>query len=296
MNEYEISLIVKIFETIPFQKILAIARNIQSKLEIDENLKQEKSSGELVTLADTKIQALVLQYFLNSPLVGTYLVKAEEAVERKEVIGTKSWQLLVDPLDGTSSFCKGKETWGVMIGACDKKGILQYSWNLVSTGDIYKTSDKRPLSLQSFKNKIANGQSLKVDVYDYGSSAAEKFKEIFEDSFNISSGQYEQTSYPAAAWTGWQLNMGKLDALLWLSSDKGKRWYPDYDLIFLGALERKGYKIRLGKIERKNSIVVIAPSDEDADKLYKVGLKLITEEQRKNIILVDNPLEITGDI
>ncbi len=286
----------KVFNAIPSKQILEIATTIQKRLKTDRSLQWKKMNGDLVTDADIQIQNVILQYFSNSSLGKEYSVKAEEKFSFSEKSKDQFWQLLIDPLDGTSSFAKGQNTWGVMVGACRLDGTLAYSWNLVAAGDVFTSSDKQVKVPQSFKTKLGNGGKLAIDVYDYGSTASEKFGSILANVLNISKSEYTQTSYPSAVWAGWQLCKGNIDGLLWLCSDKGKKSFPDYDLIFLGAVAQQGYSVRLGKINGRNSIIAIGPSDTDADALYQIGLQLITSEQRKQIVLAENPLQLTTSI
>lgn len=296
MREREVE---TMFHNIPSQEILQIAKDIQTRLEVNKTLEKQKDNSECdwVTEADIKIQNLLLDYFSNSSFKGKYLVEAEENMEKIEASRNKQWQILIDPLDGTNAFRVGKETWGVMVGLCNKKGILKYSWNIVSTGDTFQTENKvSPTRRASFEKKIEDSKSIKIDVYDYGDNISTRFGKIFENVFSFKQKQYTQSSYPSAVWTGWQLFQNNLDGLLWLPSDKGKQWYPDYDLIFLGSLPQLGFKIRLGKIEEENSIVVVAPTEKDVDKLYEVGLHLITKNQINRVNLSPNPLQITKPI
>lgn len=276
--------IVEVFSLIPKDKILVIANDIKSRLVSDKTLVGMKDKQEYVTKADIEIQKFLLDYFANSQLAGTYKIKAEEELTETQKVTNakenKSWQLIIDPLDGTSAFCKGAATWGIMVGACDNEGKLFYSWNLVSTGEIFQTG----LSIGSkvlgnFTSKV----KIKIDVYDYGAGASEKFGKIFEKKSGFIFGQYEQTSYPAAVWAGWQLYQEKLDGLLWLPSNEGKKNYPDYDLIFLGALNRKGYRIRLGKVGDSVEMAAVAPSASDLEVLWQTGLELITKEKRDEL-------------
>lgn len=276
--------ITRVFSLIPKDKILAIANDIKLRLVSDKTLVDMKDKKEYVTKADIEIQKFLLDYFADSKLAGTYKIKAEEdLVATEKTLNNnkdKKWQLIIDPLDGTSAFCKGAETWGVMVGACDNEGKLIYSWNLVSSGEIFQTG----LSIGSrILGNFTSKAKVKIDVYDYGAGASEKFGMIFEERTGLTSEQYEQTSYPAAVWAGWQLYQGKLDGLLWLPSKEGKKNYPDYDLIFLGALKQKGYKIRLDKVGDNVEMVVVAPSWNDLENLWQSGLELVSEEKRKEI-------------
>lgn len=291
-----LSQIKDVFNDIPVSEVLAIANDIKSKIQTDPSLIEMKDKKEFVTKADFQIQRLLLTYLRNSSLKGTYKIKAEEELseeEKQDNEGEKSWQVIIDPLDGTSAFCKDKETWGVMVGACDMNGNLLYSWNLVSTGEVYSSGTEQQ-TFPSFSEMITSGKTLAIDVYDYGAGASEKFPAIFENISTIQTGQYTQTSYPAAIWAGWELSTQKLNGMLWLPSNEGKKWYPDYDLIFMGALIAKGLKIRLGKIKGNNAMIVIAPTEEDVDMLWNTGLGMISEEQRNIIQISQNPLQITN--
>ena len=79
-------------------------------------------------------------------------------------------------------------------------------------------------------------------------------------------------------------------------SELGKKWYPDYDLIFLGALSYQGFKIRLGKIEGNNALIAIAPSDEDVERLYSVGLSMLSDDQRNILMKAENELQIARQL
>ena len=72
---------------------------------------------------------------------------------------------------------------------------------------------------------------------------------------------FKTTSYPAAIWAGWELFNGRLDGLVWLPSEAGKKNYPDYDLVFLDALKRQGWKVLLGKLQKVGRVemLVVAP-------------------------------------
>ncbi len=280
-SEFPLKEIIKVFKQINVKDILSMAKDIQKRLVADESLilKGNKNEYKLVTQADIQIQKLLLDYFDNSSLKGTYKVIAEETIQNNNNSKNTSWKLIIDPLDGTSSFKKQNEMWGIMIGACDNKGILRYSWNLISTGEIYTSGYKKSKKM-SFKNKIAKEKSISIDVYDYGSSLSSRFKDIFKSNFNVVKYQIIQTSYPAAIWAGYKLFNNCLDGLLWLPSNKGKKSYPEYDLIFLGALLDKGYSVIIGKTRIKNSMIVVAPVIEDAEKLYKVGLDLLPADKK----------------
>ena len=287
------------FTRIRYQMILTKSRDIQQRLKVDKSLEQSKNDNKTdwVTAADFGNQRTILHDFSTSLLKGTYLVKSEEFKKRRKRTEKMWWQLIIDPLDGTTRFRKGEALWGVMVGACDENGVLIYSWNLVSTGDVFKTEINpivgETIIRRGLREKIQNGERIKIDVYDYDTGVKSRFGTVFEDVFQISPNQYEQTAFPAAVWAGWELFQGKLDGLLWLPSDKGKKWYPDYDLIFLGVVAKCGFQVKLGKIAGKNAMIVIAPTVEEVDKLCTVGMTLLNGDQRNSIVFASNPLQIT---
>lgn len=294
-TEIPLRKIIEVFKQINVKDILSIAKDIQKRLLSDKSLilKGSKNEYKLVTQADIEIQKLLLDYFYNTSLKGTYKVIAEETIQNNKNIKNTGWKLIIDPLDGTSSFKKQSGMWGVMVGACDNMGILRYSWNLISTGEIYTSGYKSSQKI-SFKNKIAKEKFISIDVYDYDSSSSDRFKDIFKSYFNVGNDQIIQTSYPAAIWAGYKLYTGGLDGLLWLPSNKGKKSYPGYDLIFLGALLNKGYNVIIGKTGLNNSMLVVAPVIKDAEKLYKVGLDLLPAGKKNKMEKFVNTLNIAN--
>lgn len=251
-----LSQLSKVFNALPAQQMLAMARDIQSRLITDASLVLLKDKKDYVTKADYDIQRLVLDYFAQSPLAGTYRINSEEVIadDQQVQIVEPTWQLLIDPLDGTTAFCEQQDIWGVMVGGCDLSGKLMYSWNLVSTGEIY-TTDSAQQNMIDSTNTILE----RVDVYDYGvKDSQQRFA--------------QQTSYPAAVWTGWKLYTGELDGLVWLPSTAGKKTYPEYDLIFLGALEKQGWQVHWGVTNGKIHTVAVARNKKNLQTLINISL------------------------
>lgn len=280
-TEIPLKEIIKVFNRIESEYIIYLAKKVQKELVSNKNLiKNNENMYKVVTQADIEIQKYLLNYFENSPLKNTYEIIAEERYVKK-YNKNAIWKLIIDPLDGTSSFKNQKNTWGIMVGACDMKGILQYSYNILSTGEIYKTESGNKLKLRSFEQLKKFGKNIIIDVYDYGSGISDYFNNL-----------YKKTSYPAAIWAGWQLYQQKLSGLLWLPSNKGKKWYPDYDLIFLGAILDKGYNIIIGKKDNNNSMIVIGPTLKNTEKLYEIGLSLLPANQRNKMKKIVNKLKI----
>ena len=300
-NISDFKTIQNVFQNMPSDEILKIANDIQQQIITDPSLIQMKERKEFVTKADIQIQQLILEYFQNSELRETYIIKAEETLSEKEKKKNmenknKSWQLLIDPLDGTSAFCRNEETWGVMVGACDLSGNLIASWNLISNGKVYDSFSSESMCLDNFSQIQSKNKTIDIDVYDYGAGASEQFAEIFSKESGYATETFSQTSYPAAVWAGWELFTGKLNAMLWLPSDQGKKWYPDYDLIFLEACQSRGLAVRLGKINEQNAMVVVAPSEKDLDILWNVGLEMIPKNISLQVKTSSNPVQITDKV
>lgn len=269
--------IENVFAGIPIAKLFNIFTEIRRRIPSDPSLIKQKKA-EIVTEADIKVQQVLLEYFQQSEMADKVVAIAEEASELLDnsLHSDKPYILLIDPLDGTSAYCKGEETWGVMVGLCDQTGKLRYSWNLVSDGTIYKgwVDDNEQQSARiSFTTALSRSRNLKIDVYDYGAGASEKFPDEWKKA---TGSNVEVTSYPAAVWAGYELYIGKLDGLLWLPSTEGKQVYPSYDLVMLGALKSIGYEIIIGKNTRgENAMIAIGPTRADTEQLYSVGLQMI---------------------
>ena len=274
----------KIFDGIPVAALLAIAAETHTNLQsvtsaTDSRVSWHKDATEIVTEADLQMQECLLSHFANSALAGSYSIKAEEEVPDAYQLpaadtANMQWQLLIDPLDGTSSFCRGEETWGTMVGLCDRQGLLVYSWNMVSGGQQYST-----WSAHTAESHLGwSGKSeIRIDVYDYGAGVAERFPEQLErvSAGQCSAAQVTVSSLPAAVAAGLALFEKRLDGLLWLPSDQGKKVYPDYDLVFLGALREQGWHVVLGTTALGVELVAVAANQEQADLLWQTGLHLL---------------------
>jgi fructose-1,6-bisphosphatase len=228
---------------------------------------------------------MIIDCFNRSPLKNLCGIRGEENVG--DVVKKGLWTLLIDPIDGSSSLVKGTDTWGSMVGLIDPKGVLRYSWNLLSTGEIFATG---MINASPVKVGLKQIKNPKIDFYDYGSDQDEFFRIALAETGIKNS---ELTSYPAAIWAGWKLYQNKLSALIWVVGENEKKTYPDYDLIFLATLVEQGYKIRLGKLDSgKNGVVVVAPTDEDANMLYKIGFDIVSKKNTSSIKEIKNELII----
>jgi hypothetical protein len=270
---------------IPTDRILALARSVQAAIASGAQQVKSKDASELVTQADIEIQQLLVDYFAQSPLAGRYLLKTEEACSSQGSTVSASLQVIIDPLDGTTPFARGESLWGTMVGVCDPAGGLLYSWNLLSDGTVYTSFDAKSIPCTPWRARTG---SIVIDLFDYGAGVAASCATAIAPRCGA-------VTTPSAVWTGWRIAQGEIDGLLWLPSVRGKCSYPDYDLVFLGALERRGYKVALGCRNDQVDLVAVAPTAEDLDTLWRVGLDAITPDALRSIVRRDS-LQITTPI
>lgn len=296
VQDVEDSNITDAFSRIPVGEILKIASATRGKLGINAAFVAEKAPADFVTEADYAIQELLLAFFGQSSLAGSYLIKSEERLASdQEMFRTNDlrWQLIIDPLDGTNAFCRGSDEWGVMAGLCSLTGQLKYSWNMVSNGAVFSSMSSSP-PVVDWTTKRRTGVKLRLDIFDYNAGGIESFAEELDKSEDIwSADDFEFVGYDSAVWAGWNLYQGKVDGLLWLPSLKGKKCYPDYDLVFLGALRAQGWKVRLGRIEEDVHMVACAPRVDELSSLWNAGLAVVPPDRSRRIT-VDADLRITG--
>jgi len=100
-------------------------------LALHSNEIEEKSPGELVTIADREAEALLTKGLME--LLPASVVLGEEAAARHPEIHQRLTEeadlWLVDPLDGTSNFVEGKPCFSVMV-ALLRRGETVASWML----------------------------------------------------------------------------------------------------------------------------------------------------------------------
>ena len=274
--------ITEIFNDLPAEKILKLAKDLQAKILNDKSLIEYKGPDDFVTQADREIQEIILDYFEQSALAGLYNIRAEENLLPKHHelnLVQKEYILIIDPIDGTNSFCRGEQTWGCMVGVFErKKKALIYSWNLISTGEVYSTALAKTVKTKPLKTK----ESKTFDVFDYryGESAKlfpQKLEDLSFKKYKIE--QIQVTSHPSSVWAGSELFNGNLNGLLWLSKSKH---YPDYDLIFIGALQEQGWQVMLGKNRGRNNeiqMLVVAENKQELELLKQIGLELSQKQE-----------------
>lgn len=269
------------FETLPKEEILTYAKNIQNKIMSgDETTVQKKNDGTLVTEADTAVERMIVDRFNKSNIAKLCAIRGEEGVANTQSEG--KWTLVIDPIDGSSSLVKGTDTWGVMVGLLDENGLLKYSWNTISTGETFQTNDNNPTTKKNPEMKSLREQkNIRIDFYDYKSGQEALFSKEFED---ILKSNFELTSCPSAVSAGWQLYSGELSALVWVPGENEKKTYPDYDILFLAPVAEQGFCVRIGKLENsQNAIIIVAPTEEDAEMLYGIAEKIAAKKSNIKI-------------
>jgi hypothetical protein len=272
----DVSTLESVFSGIPAAELLSLAEDCRARSEQDVDFLRRKEDGQYVTKADVAIQLRLLEYFAGSALGGCYVVKAEEQIDlpvfpRQPL--EQCGQLIIDPLDGTDMFFRGGNEWGSMVGWADGDGRLQYSWNLFSDGSVYCSLQSGGQTLASLAERFRASDVLHVDIFDYGAGAAADVAAALSSVLESENpaGRIRPTAFPSAIAAGRALCRNELDCLIWLPSERGKRSYPDYDLIFLGALRDRGWHIALGCKQEEILAVVVAPTARDLDLLWRVA-------------------------
>lgn len=268
--------IVSAFQTISTTDLLKIAHQVQQRLRSGQLSVQQKVGDELVTDADQLIQQYIVRHF-EACLEGVpFSILAEEELVRDKVLSPEGI-LVIDPLDGTSSFVRGEPTWGLMVGWVSSVGALEISWNLLSSGQIYTSLNASSLTQPKF-----TGTRCLIDLWDYDSGAREQFSEILSsvnDTTTVLT-NVSTTACPAAVWAGWKLLVGELDGLLWLPGTRGKRSYPEYDLIMLGSLVAAGWRVCMGRAKDGTvQVVVVASTAQLGQLLLEVAKVWILQSQ-----------------
>jgi fructose-1,6-bisphosphatase/inositol monophosphatase family enzyme len=99
---------------------------------------EEKSAGELVTIADREaeaaIEASLAAILPAAPIIGEEACSADPA--RLELLGApRAW--LVDALDGTRNFVEGSPDWATMVALVeDRRPVMSWIWQPL-TGRMY---------------------------------------------------------------------------------------------------------------------------------------------------------------
>lgn len=228
-----------------------------------------KADGTKVTDADTLIQQYIYDCYKISPLVSfAWFTGEEEAAYNDSSI--QDYMIVIDPLDGTSSLIKWKQTYGTMVWLCDATGRLLSGMCIDSTGRIFSSATAFPQKLLPLSDK----KSLRIDFYNYTKDDSDPSKQLFRSiitqTYNLRDDTYEQTSLPAAIRAGKELYEGTLDAMVRVPWTLEKKTYPDYDCLFLATLQKQWWQIAIGRSDNKNIAIIVAPTIVDLKILQTI--------------------------
>ena len=276
------SLAEAVFSKVPYMELLAWLTDYQSKIKPEDITAKYKT--ELVSPADIESQTRLVEYFKNSPLFSYCNIRGEEMSENLPSFDPKKeYQIIIDPIDGSPEYAKGGECWGIMIGVCDKAGRNVYSWFVTSTGELLTSRNVSLVAHNSFSECASTKGKILIDVYGYGDEVLTARAKSEIQSRLGGLGDFAQfTSLPAALWAARDVVTGKSSGLLWLPSTMGKGGYPDYDLVFLDAVQRAGLKVMMARTdetpegsEGKVQMFAIASTDDDLAILWKSGVSAL---------------------
>jgi len=123
---------------------------------------QEKSPGELVTIAD-ELSEVRLSQRLSDTLPGS-LVVGEEAVAKDPtslaILGSDEPVWIIDPLDGTSNFAKGKAAFAVIIALVQNARVLAGWIHNPTTGQTAVTETGAGAFLAGQRMQVSRGGNL----------------------------------------------------------------------------------------------------------------------------------------
>lgn len=117
---------------------------------------QEKNKGDIVTAADIAAEEALTPRL--QALIADSLVMGEEAVHHDasllEHFGTEEYVWVIDPVDGTRSFAKGREGFCVIV-ALTRHGETLAGWIYQPTKDIMVVGERG-------KGSFLNGEKLQT--------------------------------------------------------------------------------------------------------------------------------------
>lgn len=266
--------IINAFKSIDSAKLLNIAESHQNKLN-QENVKSKGMGiwGQ-VTDADIEIQYSIIEYFNKIPeLSGTFCIKSEEKIENIDFPENPSWVLIIDPLDGTNEFVKKTNKWGILIGAGEIGSEIFFSVCINADGDFFTN--------EYDKSEIKEGNE--IDIFDYSNEHVEN---VFKQISSLYKG-IGVVTHPSASYSLARIVKGKSKGLIWVPSDKGKKYYPLYDLLFLPILFGS-FPTKIYIFENKALTVIVAESQyliqEISSKLEKLFPQLTSCDKIEDIL------------
>lgn len=103
---------------------------------------EEKSPGELVTVADRACEELIgplLRDIADAPIVGEEAVAADGSV--LECLRTEEAAWVVDPIDGTGNFAAGRPEYALMVAHVEQ-GVTTASWIYQPQFDLFAVASR----------------------------------------------------------------------------------------------------------------------------------------------------------
>jgi hypothetical protein len=246
------------FEAIDTGSLIRFGESFRKAGEDNNEESDIQIDWDVTTEADNQTQKRIVKYFNIKELEGTFAIMGEEF---QKVNPNASWNLLIDPIDGTASFVNGGE-WGILIGAADLEGNLIYSMLISSSGRCYFADCRQDPS----KNFDTVSQPMRMDIFNYEMDIPEDFVKTLENDFR----NIEISKNVAASISYSMLLEDELDSLVWLPSESGKKIYPYYDLIGLGVLRAAGFFVITAGDKSGVRCVIVARSTDAAERLYGI--------------------------
>ena len=169
------------------QKIEAIIRHVAATeimprfRNLQHGDSREKNPNDFVTVADEAAER-AFERLLAEALPGS-LVVGEEAVARDKSVLDRFREdrpvWVIDPIDGTSNFMKGNETFGVLI-ALVRNGATQYGWAFDAPGNRMAWAKRGGGAwLDGKRIEIRNDKTDLSQMVGYGvSGSAGKYKSV----------------------------------------------------------------------------------------------------------------------
>jgi hypothetical protein len=156
------------------------------------------------------------------------------------------------------------------------------SWDQLSDGRIFTSYDQVLLCEPQGTQTRVKREFLRIDFCDFETDQSEIFlvniRRVLPEREIMVTDRYK-----CAIWAGSSLSYGENQALVWIATDGQKKFYPAYDLIYLGALSAQGWCVKLGKVGTENALIVVAKTEEIAAKLWQASLSTMQKKLAEQV-------------
>ena len=136
--------------TVDIEKVTAILREVAAEevlprfRALAEHEVRAKDSGELVTVADLAAERQITRR-LRDLLPGSQVVGEEATAEEPALLDKftqeDDWIWVIDPIDGTANFARGKPVFALMVGLV-RRGETRAAWILDPIGPRCATAER----------------------------------------------------------------------------------------------------------------------------------------------------------